>query len=88
MEYVQFVQQSISHLPHLGMYSDLSQVGLGHLSWNWADLQGAVLAQQFDTDVFAGTRKVVGEFVASGKLWTLLIGIVIGYILKSLTSYG
>ena len=47
-----------------------------------------VLAQQFETDVFADTRAWWSDFVASGKIWTLLFGIVLGYLMRALTSYG
>lgn len=47
-----------------------------------------VLAQQFETDVFADFRNFANNFVQSGQLWALIIGIVIGYILRGLTSYG
>jgi hypothetical protein len=94
MELVQLLPH-LTCLADVGTWSNLSQIGIGHFSLDWIanslnhgfDLQW-VLAQQFDTDVFAATRRTVSEFVASGKLWTLLIGIVIGYILKSVTSYG
>jgi hypothetical protein len=101
MELVQLVQHLTPYwadtLANIAAWSDISQIWIGHFGFDWIanslnhgfDLHWEVLAQQqFDTDVFAATRRTVGEFVASGKLWTLLIGIVIGYILKSVTSYG
>ncbi|NJO77196.1 MAG: hypothetical protein HC827_00870 [Cyanobacteria bacterium RM1_2_2] len=103
MEFVQLVQHLtpylIDILANLSSWSDGSQFWVAHLSFDGIanqlnqlhhgfDLHWAVLAQQFDTDVFATTRRIVGDFIESGKLWTLLIGIVIGYILKSVTSYG
>jgi hypothetical protein len=84
---VQFAQEMAPCLAHLTVH----QTGEGWL-WqaglDWAGLDWAVLAQQFDTDVFAGARKIIGDFIESGRLWTLLIGIVIGYVLRGLTSYG
>ncbi|MEO0405751.1 MAG: hypothetical protein AAF289_00210 [Cyanobacteria bacterium P01_A01_bin.135] len=47
-----------------------------------------VLAQQFDTDVFSGFRAWWSDFVSSGKIWTLIFGIVLGYLLRALTTYG
>ncbi|MBF2047735.1 MAG: hypothetical protein EDM05_037510 [Leptolyngbya sp. IPPAS B-1204] len=80
---VQLVQDLAPGLVDLGSWSEVSRVWLSHSSLDWA-----VLAQQFDTDVFRGTRAIIGDFIQSGKLWTLLIGIGIGYMLRALTSYG
>jgi hypothetical protein len=74
----------------------LSQAGIAQVgfdwsfNWNlpWSEINSALLAQQFDTDVFSTTRRIVGDFIKTGKLWVLVIGIVIGYVLKSLTTYG
>ncbi|WP_199336521.1 hypothetical protein [Oscillatoria sp. FACHB-1407] len=52
-----------------------------HLDWS-------LLAQQFETDVFANARRSFDNFVKSGQLWALLIGLVIGYLVRSFTSYG
>lgn len=50
--------------------------------------QATVLAQQFDQDILGDLNGAFGRFVESGQLWAMLIGFVIGYIFKSLTSYG
>ena len=47
-----------------------------------------ILAQQFDQDILGDMTGAWGRFVDSGQLWAMLIGFVIGYIFKSLTSYG
>jgi hypothetical protein len=80
---VQFAQDLAPCLANLSSWSDAGQAWLSHLSLDWA-----LLAQQFDTDVFKGARGIMGDFIQSGKLWTLLIGIAIGYMLRALTSYG
>lgn len=51
-------------------------------------LDGSLLAQQFETDVFANTRSAFDNFVKSGQLWAFVIGLVIGYLVRSFTSYG
>lgn len=84
---VQIAQDLSSCLADLSFWSDASQAWLNH--WlNHSSLDWALLAQQFDTDVFKGARGIMGDFIQSGKLWTLLIGIAIGYMLRALTSYG
>ncbi len=50
--------------------------------------ENLILAQQFNQDILGDMQGAFGAFVESGQLWALLIGVVIGYIFKSLTSYG
>jgi hypothetical protein len=82
---VQFAQEMtpcLANLDSWNIWHPISQINFH----SWQDL--AVLAQQFETDVFKGTRTILNDFIKSGKLWTLLIGILIGYVLRGLTSYG
>ncbi|AFZ58081.1 hypothetical protein H6G54_15845 [Anabaena cylindrica FACHB-243] len=47
------------------------------------------LAQQVrDADLMGQVQRNWNHFVQTGQIWALLIGLVIGYMLKSLTSYG
>lgn len=47
-----------------------------------------VIGQYFDQDLVGTTGKMLTGFYDSGQLWALLIGIVLGYAFKSMTSYG
>lgn len=48
-----------------------------------------MLAQNInDPDVIGQMQRAWNNFVTTGQIWALLIGIVIGYIFKNLTSYG
>ncbi|BAZ29163.1 hypothetical protein NIES4074_16010 [Cylindrospermum sp. NIES-4074] len=48
-----------------------------------------VLAQNVsDPDLIGQIQKAWNNFVQTGQIWALLIGLVIGYILRNLTSYG
>jgi hypothetical protein len=48
-----------------------------------------VLAQNVtDPDIIGQIQKAWNNFVQTGQIWALLIGLVIGYILRNLTSYG
>lgn len=80
---VQFAPDLVPCFADLNAWSDVSFWGWHSSSFDWA-----VLAQQFKTDVFADTRKIIGGFISSGKLWTLLIGIGIGYFIGKATTYG
>lgn len=55
---------------------------------NHGATQSMILAQQFDQDILGDIGAAWGRFVDSGQIWAMLIGFVIGYIFKSLTSYG
>jgi hypothetical protein len=65
------------------LWNDFSQ------AWFWhSPLDNSILAQHFDTDVFKGGRGLINNFVKSGQAWALLIGVILGYVLRGLTSYG
>ena len=46
-----------------------------------------VLAQQFDQDVVGDLGNALNTFVQSGQIWALLIGFVLGYLLRGMTTY-
>lgn len=45
-----------------------------------------VIAQTFDQSVLEDIGSGWSSFVESGQVWALIIGIVIGYFLRSLTK--
>ncbi|HIK27786.1 MAG TPA: hypothetical protein IGR89_06890 [Oscillatoriaceae cyanobacterium M7585_C2015_266] len=50
--------------------------------WN-----GAVLAQQVSqTTLFSDVQKFWNNFIQSGQIWALIIGIVIGYGIRNITA--
>lgn len=49
--------------------------------------QAMVLAQQFDQDILGDLGKAVRNFIDSGQIWALLVGVVLGYLIRGLTSY-
>ncbi|MEA5599442.1 hypothetical protein [Rivularia sp. UHCC 0363] len=51
---------------------------------NWT-----VLAQTInDPDLLGQIQKSFNHFVQTGQVWALLIGLVVGYLIRNLTSYG
>lgn len=76
-------QQATPWVADISAWGDLQQGWLWHSSFDWS-----VLAQAFDTDVFKGTRTILNNFIKTGQLWAFLAGIVVGYIIRSATSYG
>jgi hypothetical protein len=41
-----------------------------------------------DPNVMGQMQKAWNHFIQTGQVWALLIGLVIGYIIRNLTSYG
>lgn len=64
---------------------DLSpDVSLGALS---SQVGQPVVAQQFDQDILGDLANAWNNFVQSGQIWALIIGIIIGYLIRGLTTY-
>ncbi|MFM6819683.1 MAG: hypothetical protein ACKPKB_26365 [Dolichospermum sp.] len=41
-----------------------------------------------DPDILEQIRLIWNYFITSGQIWALSIGVVVGYLFKSLTSFG
>jgi len=54
-------------------------------------VQSLVLAQDSpnlrEVEIFTDLRNGFDGFVSSGQVWALLIGLVLGYVFRSFTSY-
>lgn len=49
----------------------------------------SVVAQTIkDPDLMGNVQKTFNHFIQSGQLWALLIGLIIGYMIRGLTTYG
>jgi len=49
---------------------------------------GTLLAQNIeDPDVLGQMQTAWNNFIESGQFWALLIGLVVGYLFRSFTSY-
>ena len=80
-----------SGLAAIGSWQDAGQslvLQLGWGDWSHAGSQLGNPIALLNTDVFAGTRSFFDHFFKTGQAWALLIGIVVGYLLRSFTSYG
>ena len=92
MELAQHLVTTVSFDSAFNLSSDLggnliARVGaIG--SWDWGFGQPDSLLGLLNTDVFAGTRSFFDHFFKTGQAWALLIGIIVGYVLRSFTSYG
>ncbi|MEA5508096.1 hypothetical protein VB735_34445 [Halotia wernerae UHCC 0503] len=64
--------------------SDLISQLFWHLPANLMPLAQAI----HDPDLIGQIQKAWSHFIQTGQVWALLIGLVIGYIIRNLTSYG
>lgn len=46
-----------------------------------------VVAQQFDQDILGDLANAWNNFVQTGQIWALIIGVIIGYLVRGLTTY-
>jgi hypothetical protein len=72
-------------LSHVSSWSEVSSLVFnlpspGDLDWS--------LLAQFDTDPFRGFRQTVADFFTSGRVWIFVVGFILGYIIRSFTTYG
>ncbi|MCC5637924.1 hypothetical protein LC593_19200 [Nostoc sp. CHAB 5844] len=52
-------------------------------------MNAMVLAQQItDPNLIGQVQKAWNHFIQTGQIWALLIGLVIGWLFRNLTSYG
>jgi hypothetical protein len=76
---------------------DLLPLGLSHHGFSGGLLSDSFLqmpvelfgeAVRFNEDVMGGASKAFKTFVESGQVYALVIGLVIGYMFRSLTTYN
>lgn len=66
------------------MHGHKAGLQLLRLQINWV-----VLAQQIsDSDLLGDLQRVFNNFIGSGQGWALLIGLIIGYMIRGFTTYG
>ncbi|MDJ0704719.1 MAG: hypothetical protein QNJ46_15655 [Leptolyngbyaceae cyanobacterium MO_188.B28] len=55
---------------------------------NHKQIESMIIAQYFDQDILGDLGNGWSKFVESGQVWALLIGIVLGYLIRGITTYG
>ncbi len=50
-------------------------------------LSWTLIAQQNSDDLVGNFQAVFDNFIQSGQVWALLLGFVLGYLFRSLTTY-
>ncbi|MEM6839499.1 MAG: hypothetical protein AAF609_21985 [Cyanobacteria bacterium P01_C01_bin.120] len=67
---------------------EISSEILAHQGLAFNQNNAVVLAQeQFDQDVIADFGNAMAYFIESGQVWALIIGFVLGYLLRGVTTY-
>lgn len=78
------VIQQITACPSMIYSHHLDSQLLWDLQNNWT-----LLAQQInDPNLLGNFQKAFDNFIQSGQGWALLIGLIIGYMIRGFTSYG
>jgi hypothetical protein len=62
---------------------DFSSLNLAHFQLDW----NTFFAQIFQQDVTKDLVNGWNNFVKTGQIWALLIGVTLGYLFKSITSF-
>lgn len=65
-------------------YFDFASLNHWHLDWQTF---AAPQPQQFNQDVTKDLAGGWNNFIRTGQVWALLIGVVLGYLFKSITSF-
>jgi hypothetical protein len=47
-----------------------------------------ILDKPLQEDIFGDVQRAFDKFVKTGQVWAFLIGIVLGYLFKTFTSYN
>jgi hypothetical protein len=56
-------------------------------SWH-PSIDSALLAAQFNENVFSRFNVALDNFIKTGQVWALLAGLIIGYFVRGFTTYG
>lgn len=61
---------------------------VSQLQW-MLPINSTVVAQTItDADFLGNVQKAFNNFIQSGQVWALLIGLIIGYVIRGLTTYS
>jgi hypothetical protein len=65
-------------------WTDMLQVMHWHLPLDLMKLGD----QPLQVDLFGDVQRAFNNFVRTGQIWAFLIGIILGYLFKTFTTYG
>ncbi|MCW5316428.1 hypothetical protein GTQ43_22175 [Nostoc sp. KVJ3] len=61
---------------------------MSQLYWHLPVKLTALAQTITDPNVLDQMQKAWSHFIQTGQVWALLIGVIIGYMIRNLTSYG
>jgi hypothetical protein len=68
----------------MNYYTDL----ISQLVW-YFPVDWTVVAQNItDPNIVGQMQQAFNHFVQTGQVWAMLIGLIIGYVFRNLTTYG
>lgn len=80
---IHLMHEMTTWLVSMTHWSDLLQMHW-QLPHDWV-----VFAQQFkETDIGSDVGKAWSQFVRTGQVWAFLVGLILGYMVRALTTYG
>jgi hypothetical protein len=76
-------------LPSLDWSHPLSGTGiLDWGAWGHSSFDLAQINRVLEDNLFSNIQKSFNHFVKTGQVWAFIIGLALGYIFRSFTSYG
>ena len=81
---VNATQETIALLPSLNHGHDAVSQLLLQLPVGWTGVAQNIT----DPKILDQIQAAFHHFVVTGQVWALLIGLIIGYVLRGLTTYG
>jgi hypothetical protein len=85
---IHVVQEMVSSLPTLTAMLDPAALGDMWQSWLGHSTIAPDLLAQFNQNVFSRFNVALDNFIKTGQVWALLIGLIVGYLVRGFTSYG
>ncbi|MEO0869456.1 MAG: hypothetical protein AAFY17_13640 [Cyanobacteria bacterium J06642_11] len=73
--------------PSSTVISEFTTADVSFLPQPTAMVTQPMVGQLTEDDFFARSGDILGNFVESGQLWALLIGLVLGYAIRGMTTY-
>jgi len=70
---IHLAQEAITQMPDLTL---------------WHSSIDVTLLAQFNENVFSRFNLALDNFIKTGQVWALLIGLVLGYFIRGFTTYG
>ncbi|MEM6252957.1 MAG: hypothetical protein AAF821_08545 [Cyanobacteria bacterium P01_D01_bin.156] len=67
--------------------SDVNVAAVSFLPQQTAVVTSPVVLQLDENSFFDRSGEIIGNFIESGQVWALLIGIVLGYAIRGMTTY-